>query len=130
MKKPVDRWKAIRRGAIYCAPACGGGCTWHEYELAVERADILCKHMGSGWTPRVWEKLGWHYETISPCGRIKVSPSEGNKPLRNAIAFLGEPGSPGGRWACHGKTPKQAMTAVIASAKADLAKIDAQIQGL
>jgi hypothetical protein len=27
------RWEPIRRGPIYCAPACGGGCTWAAYQL-------------------------------------------------------------------------------------------------
>lgn len=70
--KKRDEWKAVRRGSIYCAPRCGGGCTW-EAHLAAKRAGaILARVLGKGWKARIWENLGWHYEAFHPVG-IKVS---------------------------------------------------------
>lgn len=86
-----------------------------EYEAARLAGKSLAKTLGRGWTWKVWENLGWHYKAISPCGRIKVT--------SHNCAFLGDPGSSGGRWAEHGRTPKSAVRNVIAAAKKDLAKI-------
>jgi hypothetical protein len=57
----IDRWKARRYGDKFCAPACGGGCTYAAFRLATRRATDLCKALGPGWKPDVWENLGWHY---------------------------------------------------------------------
>ena len=65
-------WKPVRRGALYCAPACGRGCTWREYNTARKKAAALAKRLGPRWTSRVWENLGWHYAAVSPCGRGQV----------------------------------------------------------
>ena len=113
-------WKAVRRGLIYCAPACGGQCTWADYQKAKKNAKALAASLGKEWTTHVWENLGWHYMAVSPCQRISVGPG--------FTAFLGDRGKPGcGRWAEHGKTAKQAVRNVIAVAKADLHKISAMI---
>jgi len=50
--------RAVRKGPIYCAPACGGGCTKAAYDAAVRKSRALAKRMGKGWVPYVWEKLG------------------------------------------------------------------------
>jgi len=130
-KSEIDRWKAIHKpGGIYCSPACGGGCTATDYILAGERAAILCKYLGPGWTPHVWENLGWHYCAHSPCGRIKVHPSEKTKPRGKACAFLGDKDFCGGTWAQHGDSPKHAVAQVVVAGKQALAKIGAQLNGL
>lgn len=59
-----ERYTPVRRGAIYCSPFCGHGCTWAKHQAAVKAAKALCKVLGKGWTPRVWENLGWHYEAL------------------------------------------------------------------
>jgi hypothetical protein len=125
--KPLS-WKAKRHGAIYCAPACGGGCTWKAYQAAVSNARVLARRMGKGWKTRVHENLGWHYNVISPCGRIKIS----GKEFGTYTAFLGDKKDTVciGSWAEHGNTPEQAMARVIKTAKAQLAKINAAIDGL
>jgi hypothetical protein len=28
---------------------------------ATKKAKALCKKLGPGWTPHVWENMGWHY---------------------------------------------------------------------
>lgn len=55
-------WTPRRRGALYCSPACGGGCTMVAYREAVARASALAKKAGTGWTIKVSENLGWHYK--------------------------------------------------------------------
>lgn len=58
-----DGWKPKLRGSTYCSPLCGGGCTKAAHDKAVAEANALVLRMkGSGWKPRVWENLGWHYE--------------------------------------------------------------------
>lgn len=135
-------WKAKKKGDVYCAPACGRGCTVAEHKLAKSRAKTLAKRMGKGWKKRVWENMGWHYSVISPCGRVKVHVNWFNSGKKDAVAkladlvpysytaFLGEPGSSGGRWAEHGDTPEEAVNAVLAVAQTELSKIGAMIVGL
>ena len=67
-------WIPRRRGAIYCAPACGHGCTYAAYERATENARRLAAILSfathATWLPHVWENLGWHYEAY--CGVARV----------------------------------------------------------
>ena len=118
-------WDAKDEGETHCAPACGRGCTAKEYHAAQASATALALPLGLGWTPRVWENLGWHYEVRSPCGRLSVHPSGAG-----FIAFLGEPGGIGGRWAQHGDTPREAIDATVAAAVAEYEEIGAIIEGL
>lgn len=57
-------WKPIRKGGIYCAPACGGGCKWDAYQKARRDAAALAKKLGPGWKPRLNENLGWHWSVF------------------------------------------------------------------
>jgi hypothetical protein len=124
-RKPLS-WEPQLRGEVYCSSACGGGCTKAAHDEAERRATELAKRMGEGWKPRVWENLGWHYAVISPCGRLKIHPSIGDRYL----AFLGEADSYGGRWAEHGDTPEEAARSAIAHAKLEAANIQALVEGL
>jgi hypothetical protein len=55
-------WKAVRRGDIYCAPACGRGCTWKEYTRAtIEAKAIITAMKTKGWRAEVTENLGWYW---------------------------------------------------------------------
>jgi len=136
-------WKARRKGKIYCAPACGADCTWAAYKLAKRRANALAKRMGKGWTIRVHENMGWHYNVVSPCGRIKLHEDWRRADEEADIidqlaelvpdyysAYLGDPDSSGGRWAEHGDTAEEAIRNVVAAGQADLARISAVIGGL
>lgn len=125
---PMRDWRAQRRGAIYCAPACGTGCTYAAFLHAQTAARKLCKRLGAGWTPRVWENLGWHYSAVSKCGRLKVHPHDYNRRVESYGAFLGEPNM-GGRWAEHGKTPEAAIEATMKAAVTDLNGIGAMLTG-
>jgi hypothetical protein len=65
-------WVARRRGRIYCAPACGRGCTFAEYKEALKRSRAVASRLGPGWKPVVHENMGWHYYVSSPGGFISV----------------------------------------------------------
>jgi len=86
--------------------------------------------MGTGWTTRVWENLGWHYNVESPCGRIRVHPSYNSAFSGMATAFLGGKDESGGYYAESGKNPRLAVRNVLRVAKAHLAKIGARLEGL
>lgn len=67
MNEPkIDRWQAVHNGDKYCAPACGGGCTYADYVKAVADAQTAALAMGEGWEPVVWENLGWHSKIVHP----------------------------------------------------------------
>lgn len=57
-----------RIGDRYCSPRCGRGCTWDEYTAACDAGQTLATVMqektGLPWESRVWDNLGWHYETV------------------------------------------------------------------
>jgi hypothetical protein len=107
-------WEPVLRGHIYCAPACGRGCTKAAYERAQKKAAALAKRLGPRWKPRVWENLGWHYSAISPCGSIKVHSSYPEGEMWTA--YFG-PEATGGKWAESGKTPWEAIDAVVATGR-------------
>lgn len=58
-------WTPVRKGGVYCSPACGAGCKHEDYVTAVGRAEGLARRctdeMGGTWKARVWENLGWHW---------------------------------------------------------------------
>lgn len=54
-------WKPVRRGRIYCAPACGSKCLWVDYQRARAAATKLQQRIGDPFRMRVWENMGWHY---------------------------------------------------------------------
>jgi hypothetical protein len=119
-------WKPKKKGDIYCAPACGRGCTLKEHERAQKRGKKLVKRLGPGWELQVWENLGWHYCAVSECGRIKVHPYR--RRSDGFHAFLGH--GVGGRWTGDGATPKKAVAAVIAEARADVEGLMSLVEGL
>lgn len=49
------------------------GCTWVAYQKAKADAVALCKVLGPGWKPRLWENLGWHYEASHYQMRVTYS---------------------------------------------------------
>jgi len=128
MTKRKLSWKAKRNGDIYCAPACGGGCTYAAFKLATKRAELLCKRLGPEWQPDVSENLGWHYAVKSPCGRVRVSehwPAPGKGDLVSRVgrlvpdhytAFLNLDGGIGGVWTATADTPEEAIRIVQSQA--------------
>jgi hypothetical protein len=84
MKQVKLDWKPRRNGRIYCAPACGGRCTWASYQKARAAAKELAKALGDEWKPEVIENLGWHWSVVNNRLSLDVSCHDGRY-----IAFLG-----------------------------------------
>lgn len=73
MTRTAQDWKPRSLpGGIYCSPACGARCRRKDYERANSDAAALCKRLGPGWKPRVWENMGWHW--IVQNGDVEVRP--------------------------------------------------------
>lgn len=68
--KPSWEPQVRHGGAVYCSPACGFNCTREEHDRAHREAGELAKRLGDGWTPHVWENMGWHYEAVKGIARI------------------------------------------------------------
>lgn len=66
------RWTPVLKGRAYCSPACGCGCTKDAYDRAVRQSAALCKMLGEGWKPHVWENGGWHYDVVKGPMRLHV----------------------------------------------------------
>lgn len=112
-------WTPVRRGAIYCSPACGGGCTWAAFQEATGNADALAKRIGGGWKPRVWENLGWHYSVTSPNNYVKMHPKVYPPDRRTRyLAFFGWPEGPGGNFTTNGTDFKKVLAAGLSEARA------------
>lgn len=69
-KKEERLWRPRRIGEFYCSPRCGYKCTWANFQLATKRAKALCKLLGPGWVPHVWENGGWHYKVAKSTAEI------------------------------------------------------------
>lgn len=125
--KPVERdWTPVRRGAIYCSPACGFSCTWEAHEAAKVKGETLAKRCGPGYTFEVHENGTWNYRAVSPCQRIGV-----HEHGRQYLAFLGDAEHHGvlGRYSEWGSTPQKAIANALAAARAHLASIEKLIEG-
>ncbi len=93
-----------------------------EYQQAKKNAKALAMSVGPKWIPQVVKNLGFHYSTLSPCGRIYVT--------SGYFACLGKPFSRSGKWAFIGKTAKEAVRGVIRVARRDLGEIGALMKDL
>jgi hypothetical protein len=114
--KPLS-WTAVRNGATYCAPACGGGCTWSAFMKASHAARKLAKRLGRGWKPRVWENLGWHFEVVRGPLRIhQYQHGTGPRYYRSAFCPDGGPGTPSEVYVNETfSTPQAAIRAQVAA---------------
>lgn len=95
-------WKPVKRGALYCSPRCGGGCTYAAYRAAEREAAALAKRMGPGWVPRVWENMGWHWQIVKGDCSISSGPNYWCNFNPNDLPQIH----------AHGRTPKAALDAV------------------
>lgn len=120
-KDTDDRWTPVRRGSIYCSPACGGSCTLAAYQKAcTDAVELVASIGGVGWKTNVWENLGWHWSVFSKTGHIVVHPSTGDSYM---VGFCLKPFDAGMEFCVHVKKPKDgiASIAVTLKAKADAA---------
>lgn len=106
-------WKPVRRGLIYCAPACGGDCTLASYRRAVESSDQLALALGSGWKPEVHENLGWYYSV----GFGKASVSLVSKGYWCSL-YVGHR-----QFTADSKSPRKAFLDVLAQADEEIAEM-------
>jgi hypothetical protein len=79
----ANRYMPIRKGDIYCSPACGMGCTHADFEKAVFASQALAAELGAGWATRVWDNLGWHWEVSK--GKLIINQ---NKHDRHYTAYI------------------------------------------
>lgn len=110
-------WKPRRNGRIYCAPACGGRCTWRAYREAKRESAELVKRLGPGWKARVTENLGWHYSAVNEARQLDVSKSGGTYSAILGSQYIG-----------HGRTPETAIRNAARQAKPYLATFRAMIK--
>lgn len=115
MKHKPERepsWTPRRRGAIYCASACGGSCTWAAYQKAVADADELVAALGGKWKPWVHENLGWHFTAVIRKGGYIILSVSRHKKVYLAIV--------GHRWHATATTPRAAVNKAVQAARAEL----------
>lgn len=110
------RWVPVLRGDIYCSPGCGGRCKKADYDKAVEQAGFVAAALGHGWTPRISENLGWHYEVTK--GQCIVIPIR-NGGFSASVRMEGTEREGGqvesfGVIKAHGREPREAVQKVLA----------------
>lgn len=110
-------WTPRRRGRIYCAPACGRGCTKAEHDAALAKARKLAERLGEGWEPILRENLGWFYRARK--GNVDVHENVNLNHSYTAYITEGDGGS-GGVWVGSGSTPRAAIEAALATARIEV----------
>lgn len=126
-KEELDRWQPIRRGEIYCSPACGYNCTKASHELAQIRAERLAETLNrmaggfSDWLPRVSENGKWNYyvsrnlaesHVRDECQMHEYLDSEGN-PIRYWCSII----IAGKQFHDEGPTAEECLIKVMAQAR-------------
>lgn len=115
-----------RGGQLYCAPACGRGCTFDEYIAVKNAARALVARLGKGWHAHVWENLGWHYTVRR--GPLQLSVSKyGKKPTYSCMLSDEPSGAVGGSmiWldTRHYATPEAAVRGQLLLAQRTVNKL-------
>ncbi len=119
-------WAPVRRGPIYCAPACGAHCTIFQFDHAGILANQTAMRLGEGWKPTVHENMGWFAGVVDASGCWKIAIHE-YKGEVSFTAFLGDAGSAGGKWAESANTPEAAIEKVKKVARAELKRMQKMI---
>jgi hypothetical protein len=116
-------WKAVRRGDVYCAPACGGGCTWAKYQEARRLATNLARRLGRGWKPALSENLGWHYhaELALAGGRAAV---HYYKESRHYTVYLEKEDGQRRQWTAQGMSATGTVRKVVLEARREAVEVD------
>jgi len=71
---PKPNWNPIRKGRIYCSPACGNNCTYAQYNKVKKQAAALCTVLGPAWKPIVEENLHWFsYAQARPSHNVLIN---------------------------------------------------------
>lgn len=116
---------AILRGSVYCAPWCGAHCTKAAYDRAVVDADALAARLGDGWSPRVSENMGWHYEATK--GIVRVIPSTSGGTINadwTVDSYSAWINFPGHQFIQHADTPEDALGFAVQEARTFVARLN------
>lgn len=132
---PKGAWTPVRRGKLYCFPACGGGCTWAAYQKAKRDGELVARLLGSNWRARISENCHWFWCVELDSGLndfvLSIHPSE-HKGKITYSALLGR--RPGGDTAFHStkhfKNPRDAARNQMRLYRAYVYKHDAQLAAL
>jgi hypothetical protein len=129
-------WKPKLNGEVYCSSACGSKCKRADFERATARAEALVKRLGSGWEPKVWENMGWHYSARSKSGYLTVHERWLHSGKKDVVTLVGEQlpdtytaylsqekDGVGGTWTADADTPEEAIRDVVAQATQERDKI-------
>lgn len=115
------RWTPVANGEFYGSPGCCNAkfCKREDYDRAVEHAAATAAALGEGWSPHVWENLGWHASATK--GSISVSvilDRNGFKggPMHRIVSYSAFSDS---RYSGSGKTPFLAICAMRREAEAE-----------
>ena len=87
----------LKKDGTYCSPACGCGCKLAAFDEATQKAAALVATLGDGWTPRVWENMGWHYAAMKGCATVYPPNAEGGEYrayLNSETQFIGASANP------------------------------------
>ena len=85
-------WVPVRRGPLYCSPACGCRCLHVDYIRASKGAHKLLKQLkGEGWQTAVWESAGWHFKAESEPLTVFGDHLGEHGAIRYACTMLGQP---------------------------------------
>ncbi len=106
-------------GERYCSPACGGHCLREDYDRAVKLANALCKRLGDGWKPRVWENCGWHLSVEK--GKLELH-------RNSARRYWANFGATARQFEDHGDTPEAAIESVLKMANEAVVTIQAELK--
>lgn len=68
----------IDKGDIYCSKSCGFYCTRAAHDQAQKEAADICTRMGAGWTYRLWDNAGWHYNASNGIAQITINKKGGS----------------------------------------------------
>ncbi len=109
------RWTPIRKGNIFCSPACGGKCTFAAYQLAKTNGDKLAKELGKNWKGRVWENLGWHYKAV-------LKGMDCNVHCHGDASYWADLNFGGTQFEANRESPSEAVNAALAKARAVIAE--------
>ena len=114
--KKRDRWKPQRRGAKYCSPACGFGCTWAAYQQALKEGAALAKRLGKGWKTRTWERGSrssrsgtWYWSVKDSTGVLDMHQTGKKKYTLYVERVVGTSGN----FVVEGTTPEKAVAAAL-----------------
>lgn len=76
---PPGAWTPVRRGKIFCSPACGADCTYEAYQKAKHDAQLVAQLLGPKWKPVVSENCKWFWSVQLDSGLglvMSISPTE------------------------------------------------------